>query len=965
MKPIFSENLLSHYLTDFSFKNITKTREVTIWIRELIDELDSGKFESLKEEEIKSRFVTIFFGDILGFNYGNSNEWQLREEKKSTIDGKKTDAALGYFFADKSRDDVRVVIEIKDAQTDLDEKQKRQGNNLTPVEQAFNYSYSMGGNCRWVIVSNIKETRFYHSSDNSKYQSFYLNSFYINGALNEEKLKELLFLFHKDRFIKKGLEKSRTDKLFEQAKILKPVSDKPIHIIDKLYYSLQRFKGFGFVNPNYIATIQPFNILDEHVWQYLNGELFTINGEIYELLIELNIENKQLNFSDKLQSIITNESIFEAKKKIEWIFDFLNKCLVFRITAIKDYKGIAKKRGEENVIGFTYRHQFHFTKDEGITKSIYINDSTECDCISCNYRSLDFNRLCSKLKEAEGNEDFLNKEYAFGNYLLSANTYKTAYNIYKKIEKQVKGKEGKGVEYFLVKMNIKLLHNLFTDYELADRAKIMNDIKSTDLDKVIYDEIEFDVDKEVKKYLLDVKENDFIDYLKSEIDKIVLDIEKLKELYERGGKRESGPDLPFDLSYQYYILFLHVNRNFIIKDVFSDYSNVVKKFFRGHIIHSMIPHNGYNLLNDFILTEAIIHIHSNELIEILKSIENIKIQDGTIEKILDKVNNFTNSAFIESKFSFEPYKNPIITEYLSNYTFESKYSQIFNNLFIVLSKLDISREQFFNNRQPIIKFLKVYNELNWFDLSGFINFILCKGNLFNEDDLVEILKIGVNGDSFKFNTFHKLIECIPRALEKFYPNYKINDRRLIKKALFNSTSEDDGRVNYDHLIYILNVCDENCRIILVEAFENFLDKDFNFHFYELLLRNSNYRFDNKGYFLTYSEYINNVMYRGDRAEKMDFYFDNYILIIYKLNIDFDRPELKIFTELNDFETWILNPEAFDYTKFDPIWLLEFNYPIVLNRLKGNQHIANRIEKRLRQEFDPILAEIKYKYFCVE
>lgn len=506
MNPIFSEDLLSHYLPDFKLSSVTKIREITNWIRELIDELDSGKFESLKEEEIKSRFVTIFFGDILGFNYGNSNEWQLREEKKTVINGKKSDAALGYFFVDKSKDDVKVVIEIKDAQTDLDEKQKRQGNTLTPVEQAFNYAPSMGGNCQWVIVSNIKEIRFYHASDQSKYQRFYLKSFYENDTLNEDKLKELLFLFHKDKFIKKGLDKSSTYKLFEYAKIFKLESDKPIHIIDKLFYSLQRFKGFGFVNPNYIANIRPFNVLDEHVWHYSNGTLFTLNEEIYNLLVELNIENKEIIFSENLKDIIIKENVVEAEEKIKWVFEYLNKCLILNITAVKNYKEIALKRGEE---GRSYRNFIPFNKDEGTKKNIFVYNKESCDCISCNYRNLDFKRIFKKLKESEDNDALLNKEYAFGNYLLSANTYKKTYSIYKKIEKELKGKEKKGVEYFLIKMNIKLLYNLCRDYDFADKEIIMSDIKSIDLDKVIYDEIEFDLDKEVKNYLLDVKKSDF------------------------------------------------------------------------------------------------------------------------------------------------------------------------------------------------------------------------------------------------------------------------------------------------------------------------------------------------------------------------------------------------------------------------------------------------------------------------
>jgi hypothetical protein len=66
-QPIFTINFLSHILSDFRVSSITGIREITQIIRSYIQELESGKLESFKEEEVKSRFVNDFFGlpDIL------------------------------------------------------------------------------------------------------------------------------------------------------------------------------------------------------------------------------------------------------------------------------------------------------------------------------------------------------------------------------------------------------------------------------------------------------------------------------------------------------------------------------------------------------------------------------------------------------------------------------------------------------------------------------------------------------------------------------------------------------------------------------------------------------------------------------------------------------------------------------------------------------------------------------------
>ena len=369
----------------------------------------------------------------------------------------------------------------------------------------------MGGTCKWVIVSNIIETRFYIANDSTKYQAYLLED-----LINEEIIKELLFLFHKDRFIKKEVD-SQTDRLLSRVKLKVKSLNNSTHIIDKLYNCIKKFKGLGFVDPNYLAKIYPFNILDEHVWHYQNRNLFTLNSEIHELLTGIEIKNSELIISESLSKEIETSNVIDAKNKLESTLKFLNNCMIQEISAIKDYKQISKRK--KNAIGFSYLHSFDFEEgDEGVTKDVFLLSGDKCECLSCKFRTLDFKGLLEKIKSNFGNEKINTSEYAFGNYLIASNNYKSAYNILKSIEKETKGKEGKEIQYFLSKLNIKYLHNLISDYQYADRKEILNDIKSIDLDKVIYDEIEFSVDKEVKNYLIGIKEDKLIHTLQDKID---------------------------------------------------------------------------------------------------------------------------------------------------------------------------------------------------------------------------------------------------------------------------------------------------------------------------------------------------------------------------------------------------------------------------------------------------------------
>lgn len=956
LAQIFSENFLSHYISEFKLSGITDIRGITLLIKALVEELESGKIEKLKEEEVKPRFINTFFGDILGFNYGNSNKWQLKDEKKSVVDGTKPDAALGYFFVDDKNDDVRAVIEVKDAKTDLDKIQSRPDKQTT-VEQAFGYASKAGGNCKWVIVSNIKEIRVYPSLDRSKCQVFFLKD-----LENENKLKELLFLFHKDRFVKEN-GKSATDKLFEQAKSIQQQNDKSIHIIDKIYNSLKRFEGFGFVDPNFICTISPFNILEEHVWQYNNRNLFTLNSEIYELLNSIDIQNNEITFTDELQKEISYSNVVDAKFKLEWAFTFLNHSLIDEITAIKDYKFMVARN--KNTIGFSHRLRFNFRTGEGVTKNISIIKTKVCDCISCNYRSLAFDKLLTKLKAGEGNENHNSAEYAYGNYLMATNNFKTTYSIYKAIEKETKGKQDKSIKYFLAKLNTKRLYNLASDYKFEDGKAIMDDIKSVDLDKVIYDEIEFDVDRNVKKYLIDVKEDVLIYKLQDEIEEILFDLEKLKLLYENNGRQMSGSYLPYNLLQKYFLLYLHINCNYIIYDIFVRYKALTEKVFKGLITSYHIPEWGIKKFDEFFLTEAILHIAPGSLQEILKKEENLNVEDDCIEKLLVKLNNFTSSIFKDGLLA-TTYENELVSSQLHYHRFNNSFTNIFTNIFSVFSRLDIAKEQFIGNINSLLKFLKTEKILAWYHLKEFSQFILRRGYLFEANELIEILNIAIKEDKYNYNKYTDLIETIPNAIVKFYPEYKIDNGKLIQRAILNCSSDNGEDVNYTNLVYLSNACNGSCKQILFSTFENQLDEKFNKDFYESLIRNSDYDYQTKNYFQLYSESIN--QHKEERAYKFgsleltDLVFIGYIFIVYQLKVDFKRRELKLLTNLNHFETWLLNPIDFDYSKFNAIWLTDLNHPIILKRLKGNENITKAIELELEREFNAVLAEIKYKFF---
>lgn len=954
MQPLFTQNFLSHYLPDFKLSNVPNIRSIRYIIDNLIDELKKGKLKSLKEEEFKSRFLNEFFGDVLGFNYGNSTFWTLREEKKTKVDGTKADGALGYFSKNKEKDDVRAVIEIKDTRVDLDKKQKRK-DAKSAVSQVFEYATKIGEDCKWAIVSNIKEIRFYASNFQGKYQVFYLEE-----LSNEDKLKELLLLFHKDRFITKG-SFSRTEQLYKQTKLELKEDEIPKHIVDVLYTSLMRFKGLSYVDPNFLASIKPFNILNEYVWHYSNGCILTLNPKIYDLLMHLEIDEGSINISDALIKELEDNKVIEYRDKINSFIRILNHSGVIEISCVKDYKKIIKRRSHG--IGFSHKHKFSFSDMEGYSKNINILKYKPCDCISCNFKNFEFKHLLNKLKVAEHNDDYLNLEYAYANYLVSSNNYKTAFNIYRKLSERIKGKEGFEIEYFISKLNMKYLHNLvWEDEEMRDSFEIREAAKNIDLNRILYDEIEYSISDDVREYLLKIKDEKLLISAQFKIDELIKDIHSLKNLYDNGGQ-QYGSNYVNELANTYYELQLHFDKNRIIYNAFTRYKLMANKVLKGLITSYQTKGEGLITFNSYFIIEFIINLNPTQFKESLADVESIPIHIDDEKKIAQSITNLLES-YMDDGFFSTPHQNRILQEYLLDFRFNDKYTSLVSNSFSLLSKIDLSKEFYGPLTKVIINYLRIENDLAWNHLKEFCVLLIKKGQVFTSDQLTEILQIAIERDKPNNHKYEELIKSSSEALNKFYPDITISNKQLVKKAIGNC----DSVSKWIYVSYLLLVTDDSCGTIISGEIEEMFDHKLDFDLYEHLIRKKLFDYRRKDYFERFVEKIKTCeevgftnVFKDGEPIFTGYTFFNFILLINILKIDRESDLLKNFNNISPFQAWLLNPIKFDYSNFDVKWILASDKIHILNSLKGIEKIQNAVEAELKREFNPTLSEIYYKY----
>ncbi|MBO4520258.1 MAG: N-6 DNA methylase [Alphaproteobacteria bacterium] len=237
---LFVDKLLKEKLSldKFNIPDIDgKIKVISGWAKEI----EKKTIYNKKEEQLQSDFLNDLFGKVLDYAYQRGlDEYNLEKEEKSKTDGTKPDGVLGYLTS--TNKDIRVVIELKDAYTDLDHKQNRKNDNRTPVEQAFSYVSKSGGNCKWVIVSNFIEIRLYPSNDSSVYQKFM-----VKDLIKPNVLKTFYALLAKDRLFCQ-----KTESIID--KLLKNKIESDTKITKRFYEDYKKYRTILF---NHIKENNP------------------------------------------------------------------------------------------------------------------------------------------------------------------------------------------------------------------------------------------------------------------------------------------------------------------------------------------------------------------------------------------------------------------------------------------------------------------------------------------------------------------------------------------------------------------------------------------------------------------------------------------------------------------------------------------------------------------------------------
>lgn len=932
---LFNPKFLEEQLKEFSLDTIPNINEAKTAIAEWNRKIKEGIVDITKEESQNPLFAECIFERALGYrksiSYEGKDEWNLVLEKKTETDGTKSDLALGFFTSHSSL--TRVVVELKDSShKNLDAKQKRSDDKRTPIEQAFSYAHKQGEKCKWVIVANYLEIRFYLSNDSTKYERFYIEK--LNTE--EEEFKKFIFLLHKTRLISKTFH-SQIEKIYQSNNLYNEIRiEENTHILDKIYNCIKKFDGFGYVNPQIISNAYPFNenfITDNYA--YHNFSLSTNNSEVFDFFSKIQKVDNKFSLNNEISNV------FDSNTKFEFILSKLNKWLIYKI----------------------YKH------NEFV--DICLEQDYTCDCILCNYNKLKLDISLLRSLDLAGRKEDNNLKEAYYLYIHSLQKYKYAYNTYENIRNNSL-LLGKDIEYILSSYNQKKISNLISNNIFVfnkNERKYTEDSRKIDLRKEIHHTLSISVDKDIRKALLELVEESFIHKMYMEVNGILERLLQAQRIFINGGDATgNGENRLFYLQLQ---LINYVKGNFLVYNYAYIQSDILKSMIVSYHLH-LDYGEGVNNIPFIVAHESIHNLVGDQMEKLTSNYVKSSIEIEDIQKIISMVVNLLDS--FSTKSSSGHYINKEFVNIVSLSPFKEKVERFINNSFNILSVTKLSKNQINDIQSSLLIFINYSLQIGNSSFKGISLFIKRQSNNIDNEFIVYFLEniIKINHDKyFKYKNLILVLCNICRIR-----NLKLNIPNIHYK-LFVTFSLTYAQDIPSMLVDFYDIVSHESQKYLKSYFIEHLKNNFNSYFYYLLLIYEIVQVNEfEEYFNLYvKEEKQGIVMFNNRDEKykvsflskkmynQDFLF--FIQIIY-INDLYEHKTIKSeFENITDCESWLINPIKFNYDNFAIEWLSFIDgWGVILEKMGTIKELKIIIENYLKENpTDTKISEMYFRFFA--
>lgn len=562
----------------------------------------------------------------------------------------------------------------------------------------------------------------------------------------------------------------------------------------------------------------------------------------------------------------------------------------------------------------------------------------KCNCLSCLHINHRYPELLDKLLNVSLQEVFDLTILMESAYLLSRlRLYEDSVRLFKR-SYELALEENKYTTQFIIRFNLEKLSRFLPRWEDSDG---------------LYDELrELDVLKEEQNLEI-YRGSEFrkwigsYGFIEDTKEKIYGNTSKVVDFYydvQNGG--EGTINAHTNLRYEYLKLVHFLERDFVVFDRFSEMRQITDSFLEGIIASHAVPENYSSRIREFddwLIKQLVFRANPEEFRKYVRRYD-LKAIDyrGDITSLLDD--------FIEH---FKGYGKAC--RYIKNDKFKRnftlEYDIISQNIIQLLGLLNLEASELNKLLEQLLFAISSYKSprLGWS-----IDFMIYrKGDSIDVSTYERILKYCVSERPFGHVWTSLLIhekmkesgmifsfDFAQYYLEELKERYQNESFEVLSNAfpMFDSVKQ-----RKDIVEFILESLDKEFTSnryydpairgvipfnkVLLEKFEN-----------EVLHGNSNLgdkiKIERNGILTTSNDEL--------RFPKLG----NYINLVFKYKGSFSEETISFMAEINKYYEWLSDMESFDYSFFDPNWILEYDTRYYFRKFFESSRVKQSLKRHL-------------------
>jgi hypothetical protein len=676
-----------------------------------------------------------------------------------------------------------------------------------------------------------------------------------------------------------------------------------------------------FVPTNILVRISPFRIKNgDPSYSYFESFILHTNNKV---LVEF-FEQIELSEQPRFKEGSGYDNSKENQDKLYYILKSLNLNLVFQVALLKTNKEI----------------------------DIKIPGGKSCDCLDCNYQKLQYSNAGKKIIEGTYTDTTLKAAgiaFSLGFYSKSLELY------YKVYEDAVK--TNNKVLKFIVHYCLAWVGRYGRYDKTKEDEQRLKPVKEGDFEKEFFELVHSSkFGKQIASFFY---QNSFAEYYSSEINEVLEKIRSHYEMQLSGGYSSNSNYYLLITRYAEFESFCRLNSLPFFK--FSDYGKITKSFFEG--IFMCFALNEYQsskiqYFNDYILEQLLHYSTASDIIDLYTSYAKrpipFKIEDSTSSfqsRVLDYLGEV--ESFLQIEVEAEE----------GLHTTHHHYFERFWNIVTILSIVKFDDAFISQCAELILKFIDHLPRVRSRDVRYLGNFIGTYGQLLGKDTLKHLFDKFIND-----NFFHE-----ERLLTAFTgrnatpPFLLIDDDGTYETVCKNFLDKCDRCNSYhtDIICELYRLMDEGNKKKLSYAIKQRLEDKFDhntfydFAAYEMI--DANYF---KDIYLKCFERPTNpngpkhpflrgeIIYQGlNEAMQLAFKYD------WVLYDDF----VAKFKGLTDYYDWLIDMDNFDYEKFNPLWVLQFQVRDYFKRIFAVPQVRQKVKEYLKYHHQPSIAKYYTQY----